>query len=182
MIRATLIGLALVQALALVAGAAIRHPGAAATAQPPDACALTEAEPGPPSFTEGVSRQVLANVVPEALAGTEASCALRLHWVAVKAEGGAATFRYPTLISYLATGSLVFTVYDGEAQVTYRDGTLETVAGALEGSEIILLPGDVIFLEGALYTVYNETEEPAIVLNSVIERTEGPCPPCPMWP
>jgi hypothetical protein len=191
MYRSLLIGLALVQAIAVVSAGAARQ----ATPEPEPglaACQLPQALEDPWAVTDGISRAVLANDIPEAFVGEDFRCTLRLHRVTVKAGGAASPIVYPPVISYVEAGRLMFEIYEGQAIVTWREGQQEIVDGTAEGSLVDLRAGDVIFLENARYTVYvfdeisedGEIEKagPAIVLNAVIEREEGACPPCPMWP
>lgn len=80
------------------------------------------------------------------------------------------------LVLAVESGSLVYTVYEGEAVVT-RAGTAAT-PGPTErlgpGTEAVLTAGDAVFEQGVVHTTRNDGSEPATVLIAALARADQP--------
>ena len=118
-----------------------------------------------PSFADGVTvvtRQLLAEASPDTAAGQ----LLELTRVIIPAGEGIAAHTHPgPQLAVIVSGTLTYTIIDGEATVTRAAATdAQTVETYASGDTTDLRAGDaVVEPTGMVHSAANETDQPVII-------------------
>lgn len=124
-----------------------------------------------PEGIVGVSGGAIGSGLPLSAPGHE----LSLRRATFEPGGSVALHHHPgALVLYIESGSLTFTVFEGEANVVRAagEGTPNATEQAGPDSEVVLSAGDWLFEEDVVHTAVNAGDTPTVVWIAALADAE----------
>jgi len=133
------------------------------------------AQDASPEATPTVTREVINEGLPDAATGQ----VLQLVRYTIPGNIALDAHTHPGMqVNVVESGTLTYTVVEGEMEITRADGTTETLRS---GETTDLKPGDVFTEpEGMVHFGENRSDEPIVLLTaSLLDADEPPSSPAP---
>jgi hypothetical protein len=124
-----------------------------------------------PEGIVGVSGGAIGSGLPEAAPGYE----LSLRRATFEPGGSVALHHHPgSLVLYIESGNLTYTVFEGEADVVRAadEGTPSATERIGPDSEVVLTAGDWLFEQNLVHTAVNAGDTPTVVWIAALADTE----------